>query len=346
MPQVPQVPSMQREVRLRKRPDGLPTLEDFEVVTVPLPVPRAGEVLVRNRFFQVFASLRMMIGGGADAVEGVPFPAMRPGDTLLGAAVGEVVSAPGSDLCPGALVFHRRGWREYAVVPAADCRLLDDSLPEPVFHLGQGWTAYAAFTHGVEVRPGDTVFVSAAGSAIGSMAGQLARLMGAGRVIGSTSSREKADRLCAEVGYDAVVARDEGLFAEQLLKAAPEGIDVFFDSVGGEQLQAAVQAARTGARFVLIGTLAGQLSPHGTGIAGPVELDGFQMVIKRIQMRGFSADDVDSTERQEWNRHFNAWLRSGDIKFPHVRIAGIERAPQALLEVIAGRHVGSVIVEL
>ena len=343
---MPEVPSTQREVRLRRRPDGLPTLDDFEVVAVAPPAPKMGEVLVRNRFFHVFASLRMMIGGGADTVEGVPFPAMRPGDTLLGAAVGEVVSAPGTDLRPGALVFHRRGWREYAVVRATDCRLLDDSLPEPVFHLGPGWTAYAALTHGVEVRPGDTVFVSAGGSAIGSMAGQLARLMGAGRVVGSTSSREKADRLCAELGYDAVVVRGEGPFVEQLMKAAPEGIDVFFDSVGGEQLQAAVHAARTGARFVLIGTLAGQLSPQGTGIAAPVELDGFQVLVKRIQLRGFSADEVDDTVRQEWTRRFGAWLRSGAITVPHVRIGGIEQAPQALLDVIAGRHLGAVVVEL
>src|SRR5258708_870444 len=141
---MPEGPSTQREVRLRKRPDGLPTLDDFEVVAVPPPAPRVGEVLVRNRFFHVFASLRMMIGGGADAVEGVPFPAMRPGDTLLGAAVGEVVSAPGTGLRPGALVFHRRGGGADAAGSPAACELPDASPPQPRFHPPQGWAPHPA----------------------------------------------------------------------------------------------------------------------------------------------------------------------------------------------------------
>ncbi|MER6569695.1 NADP-dependent oxidoreductase [Streptomyces sp. NPDC001093] len=337
------LPATQREVRLAAKPEGLPRLEHFSVVETPLASPGDDDVLVRNVFFHVFATLRILIAG---ATQDTPFPVLNAGDTLVGAAIGEVVSAPeGSALRPGDLVSHWLGWREYAVVPAGECARLDtEALPDPITHLQQGWTAYAALTRGVELRPGDTVFVSAGGSGIGAMAGQIAKRLGAGQVIASTGSQEKADRLVNELGYDAAVIRGAAPLAEQLAKAAPDGIDVFFDNVGGEQLRAAVEAARPGARFVLIGALSGQLCEDGTGTTAPVELDSLPLIHKRIVMRGFSSDDFDDCG--EWTERFGAWLRAGQMVFPHVRIKGIEHAPQALLEVIEGRHIGAVIVEL
>jgi 2-alkenal reductase len=297
------MPATQREVRLAARPDGLPRLEHLAVVETPLASPGEGEVLVRNRFFQVFATLRLLITG---VTQDTPFPVLSPGDTLVGAAVGEVVRAPGdSTLQPGDLVSHGLGWREYAVVPTSGCARLDDAaLPDPIAHLQRGWTAYAALTRGVELRPGDTVFVSAGGSGIGAMAGVIAKRLGAGRVIASTSSRQKADRLVNELGYDEAIVRGGAPLTEQLAKAAPDGIDVFFDNVGGEQLQAAVEAARPGARFVLIGALSGQLSEHGSGTTAPVQLDSMPLIRKRIEMRGFSSDDFDG--EAEWTEKFGA----------------------------------------
>ncbi|WP_086733154.1 MDR family NADP-dependent oxidoreductase [Streptomyces glaucescens] len=337
------VPATHREVRLVAKPDGLPRLEHLRVVETPLVPPREGEVLVRNRFFHVFATLRILIAG---ATQDTPFPVLNAGDTLVAAAIGEVVHAQENcTLRPGDLVSHWLGWREYAVVPAAECMRLDgEALPDPITHLEQGWTAYAALTRGVDLRLGDTVFVSSGGSGIGAMAGQIAKRLGAGRVIASTSSRQKADRLVNELGYDAAVVRGAEPIVEQLAKAAPDGIDVFFDNVGGEQLRAAVEAARPGARFVLVGALSGQLSEDGTGTSAPVELDSLPLIHKRIVMRGFSSDDFE--DRMEWTERFGAWLRAGEMVFPHVRIKGIEQAPQALLEVIEGRHIGAVIVEL
>ncbi|WP_329579696.1 NADP-dependent oxidoreductase [Kitasatospora sp. NBC_01250] len=339
------LPTTHREVRLAAVPHGLPRPEDFAVVEAPLPLPGPGEVLVRNRLFHVAGTLRMLIAG---ATEGTPFPVLRPGDTLVGAAVGEVVTAPGgTGLQSGDLVTHWSGWREYAVVPAAECTPLDADLPDPVASLSMGWTAYAALTRGVELRPGDTVFVSSGAGAIGSMAGRIARLLGAGRVIGSTGSPAKAERLVAELGYDAAVVRSaQAPLAEQLALAAPDGIDVLLDSVGGDQLQAAVRVARPGARYVLVGALSGQLDPARPGTGSPVELDSFQLILKRITLRGFSADDVATTARAEWTARLAGWLRSGEIAVPHVRIDGIERAPQAACEVVRGGHLGLVVVEL
>lgn len=345
---MPETPSRHREVKLVAEPtDGLPRPEHFEIVETRLPSPGDGEVLVHNRYFLISASLRMMIGEGAEVIKGVPFPPVQVGDTLGGAALGEIVSAPAeSGFSPGDLVQHFFGWRDYATVPVALCQRVADALPDPVAHLGHGWTAYAALTRGVQVRPGDTVFVSSGASAIGSMAGQIARLLGAGRVIGSTSSQEKADLLVSELGYDAAVIRGAGPMADQLAKAAPEGLDVFLDNVGGEQLQAAVSVAREGARVVLIGTLSGELAPHGNRRVAPVELDSFELLTKRISMCGYSACGNDADVRSEWDQRFAGWLKSGAIRFPHVLIDGLEAAPGALQDVIAGRYFGTVIVEL
>ncbi|GAA1020808.1 NADP-dependent oxidoreductase [Acrocarpospora pleiomorpha] len=339
---MPSLPQMSREVRLATLPDGLPKPEHFVVAEVPLPRPDDGQVLVRNRFFHVFAALRTLIGG---SMKGAPLPPLRPGDTLLGPAIGEVVSATGdSGPQAGDLVSHWLGWREYAVVPVGQVTPLGDALPDPVAHLGQGGLAYAALTRDAEVRPGDTVFVSGAAGGVGSLAGQIARLLGAGQVIGSTSSREKADRLISELGYGAAVIRGAAPIEEQLAKAAPDGIDVYLDNVGGDQLQAAVAAARPGARFVLVGALSGQMSPHGTGGTSPVELDTAQLIVKRISIQAFQGHDEQA--RSQWLERFGRWLRAGDITFPHVRVAGIDHAPRALHELLEGRHFGTVIVEL
>lgn len=339
-----------REVRLKIRPEGLPGPQHFVITETAVPTPGAGEVLVRNRAFVVSASLRQMVSEGAEDIPGVPFPALRPGDGLLGETIGEVMTAPaGGGLLPGDIVQHMLGWRDYAVVPAARCVRLDVPLPEPLGYLGylgHGATAYAALTRGVRIASGETVFISSAAGAIGSMAGQIARLLGAGRVIGSTSSRAKADRLIAELGYDAVVIRDgDEPFVRQLNEAAPDGIDVFLDIVGGEQLQAAIAVAREGARFVIVGTLSGQLAVAGTGRTAPVVLDSTQILLKKIAIRGFSADDHPQA-REEWFTRLAAWSRSGDIRLPHVMIDGLEHATRALSDTINGRYLGMVVVKL
>jgi NADPH-dependent curcumin reductase CurA len=334
---------LSREVRLAVMPDGLPRPEHFVVVDVPVPVAGPGQVLVRNKFFQVSARLRMLM---SSAIEGVPLPAVRPGDSPPSAAVGEVVVAPeDSGLRPGELVSHRLGWRDYAVLPVAGCVPIGDVLPDPVAYLGSGWPAYAALTRCCQLRPGESVLVTGGAGGVGSLAGQIARRLGAAQVIGSTTTPEKADRMISELGYDAVVVRGAGPFATQLAHAAPDGIDVVVDTVGGEQLPAAVTAARPGARFALVGTLSSQLAPHGFGVAAPVELDAFPLMLKGVHLYGFTTP-ADPAAQTEWTHLFGDWLRSGEITFPHVRVRGIDHAAQALHEVINRRHMGTVVVEL
>ncbi|CAM5658375.1 NADP-dependent oxidoreductase [Streptomyces avidinii] len=340
------LPRTGREIRLAARPEGLPGPAHFAVVEAALPEPgeAADRVLVRNLHFLVFPGLRTLIGG---EVEGLPLPALRAGDALFGPAVGEVLTAPaGSTLRPGDLVSHMFGWREFALVAEAGCTPLDGGLPDPVAHLAQGSAPYGALTRLARVRPGDTVLVTGAAGAVGTLAGQIARLLGAGRVIGTTGSLPKAERLVAELGYDAVLLRGSARpLAEQLAEAAPEGIDVLLDTVGGEQLAVALGAARQGARFALVGALSGQLDAGRAGGSAPVEIDAFRLIVKGVSLRGYTGTDHPDVE-EEWTGRFGAWLRSGEIRFSRTRIPGIDRAPRALGELIDGRHFGAVVVDV
>jgi NADPH-dependent curcumin reductase CurA len=337
------LPSMTREILLTENPAGLPGPEHLTIARKPLPAPGPGQVVVRNRYFLVFPGLRTLIGGQAD---GVPLPRIHVGDPLFGPAVGEVVAAaPDSPWRPGDTVTHLLGWREHALVAAADCAPPGDALPDPVAHLSSGSAAYGALTRLAHVRPGDTVFVTGAAGAVGTLAGPVARLLGATKVIGSTRSPDKAERLRTELGYDAVVVPGSRTIDEQVAAAAPDGIDVLLDTVGGEQLTAAVRAARRGARFVLVGALAGQLSPHRDGGSAPAEIDTFRLVNQGVSLYGYSGQDHPEVAA-EWTERFGGWLRSGEIAFPHVRIPGMDRAPRALQELFEGRHFGTVVVEL
>ncbi|GLF92903.1 MDR family NADP-dependent oxidoreductase [Streptomyces yaizuensis] len=334
------LPTHHREIHKVSRPDVTPTPDNFRLVEVPVPVPGPGQLLVRNRLMSVMAGMSSLMRGG----DGLPLPPYEVDAPLWGPALGEVVDAPGPGATarPGDLVTHFAGWREYAVVDAADATPVDaGALPDPAAYLSQGFTAWA----GVEaagVRPGDTVFISGAAGGIGVLAGQFARLRGAKRLVGSVGSQRRAQFLTEELGYDAVVLRGGGSFERRLRAAAPDGIDAVIDNVGGEQLAAALAIARPGARFSLVGVLAAQMTG---GLASPVEVDTAALVMRGISLRGLRLDDhADAHER--WLDEFGRALREGTVVLPHSRLSGIERAPQALCELPAGRHIGSVLVEL
>ncbi len=336
------LPAGHREVRLAARPQGALTVDHFQVVEAPVPTLGPGQVLVRNRLMSVTAVMRTLMESNPE----LPMPPYVPGEPLWGSAIGEVVAtAPGVTGCgPGDLVQHGSGWREYAAIESADAQIVDDeALPDLVAHLSQGFPAWLGVTRGGEVKPGDTVFVTAAAGGVGTLAGQFARLHGAGRVIGSTSSQQKADYLIKELGYDAVVLRRGPVpIVDQLREAAPDGLDVILDNVGGEQLSAALTIARQGARVALIGCLSGQVT--GSAVA-PAEIDTGTLIMRGVVLRGM-AGFYHLDALPQWAEEFGRALREGALTVPHARLSGIDQAPQALVELLAGRHIGAVVVEL
>lgn len=338
----PTLPTTHREVRLADQSGGTVGPEHFEVAETHLPTPNGtSQLLVCNRLMSVTAVMRSLMHHTPD----LPMPAFELGEPLWGPAIGEVITAPPrSALNPGDLVEHSLGWREYAAPEADDARPVDlRTLPTLDAHLSQGFTAWLGVTRGARVRAGDTVFITGAAGGVGSLAGQFARLHGAAQVIGSTSSPQKAERLEKELGYDAVVLRDsETPIADQLRRAAPKGIDAVFDNVGGEQLSSALSLANVGARVAVVGSLSAQLD--GT-FASLTEIDTGALVTRRVTLRGIAGmDHLDALG--EWTEEFGRALRTGEITVPHTRFTGVDQAPRALCELLAGHHVGTVLVEL
>lgn len=339
-------PLVNREVKLARHVKGEISRGDFVIADTMIPLPGPHDVVIRNRWFRVSITTRLMAQEDARAAEGIPFPPLKPGETLADGAIGEVIQAgQACGLAVGSLVMHPFGWRECAVAHERDCTLIARGDPDPAAYLGHGWTAYAALTCGTQIRDGDTVFVSSGAGAIGSMAGQIARLFGAARVVGSTSSREKAHWMQDELGYDAVVSRDGDPMITQLRHAAPDGIDVIVDMVGGEQLAAAIALARDGARGVLLGALTAELNAEKASLQAPVTLDSFQLIFKGVTLRGFSADHYPEAFGF-WLRDLTAWQRDGRIRLPSAIFKGIENATSALREACAGRLKGVVLIEL
>ncbi|MGW0882298.1 NADP-dependent oxidoreductase [Streptomyces sp. NPDC002671] len=294
-PAISSLPRTGLEVRLAARPDGLPTLDHFEIVEAAVLDPAPGQVLVRNLFLSLDPGMLMLIAGA-------PLPTQRyeVGEVMYGDAVGEVVASADPSLSAGELVVHRLGWREYTVAEAGAFRRVDKAAyPSPSMHLGFGLVAYVGLMDAAELRPGDTVFVSSAAGATGSMAGQIARLKGAGRVIGSAGSADKVAHLTGKLGFDAAFDYHDGPVLDRLREAAPDGVDVYFDNVGGEQLRAAIEAMNVHGRIAVCGALNRQSAAHPD--EGPGDL--LSVLAKRLTIRGFTLwDHLDrAAEFGQWS---------------------------------------------
>ncbi|WP_353946837.1 NADP-dependent oxidoreductase [Streptomyces sp. HUAS MG91] len=336
--------SLGREIHLVSNPPGLPAPEHFRIAEVPVPRPARGQLLVRNRQFLVFAGLRTLVSRQG---EGFPIPPLKPGEPLIGPALGEVVAAgpEAGDVPVGTLVTHLLGWREFAVVDADAVQVVPAGHPDPVALLSTASAAYGALTRLTRLREGETVLVTGAAGGVGSLAGQVARLLGAGRVVGTTRSPGKAERLRQELGYDAVVVPGTDPLADRLAEAAPDGYDVIVDNVGGEQLAAALEVARPGARVGLVGALSGQFDPVLSGGTSPAPIDTYLLIRQSVSLLGYQGGDHPGVE-EEWREKLADWLRAGDIVYPYVTLPGMDRAPGALQELHQGRHFGTLVVRI
>lgn len=341
MPQdTPPIASPSREIRLASRPAGEPDLSNFELVDVDVPVPGPGQILVRNTWMSVDPYMR---GRMDDAPSYIP--PFVPGAPLEGSAVGEVVESRADAVPVGATVSHFLGWRNHAAVDASAVTVLDVALAPPQAYLGPlgipGLTAYAALTEVAPVRAGDVVFVSAAAGAVGSVAGQLARKLGASRVVGSAGGPLKAKLLVTTFGFDAAVDYKAGPVAEQLAEAAPDGIDVYLDAVGGDHLEAAISSLNPGGRVAMVGAIAGYNAT--IPLPGPGNL--YEAAWKEVTLRGML---VTSYLRlfPEYIERASRWLEDGSLHAEETVVEGLDQAPQALIDVLRGRNVGKMLVRL
>src|SRR4051794_5538308 len=339
-----------REIRLTRYPRGPIRTTDFHVVEVPVADPGPGEVLVRNTWTSVDPGLRLRLRETGPSGYFAAFALDAPLDGIM--TVGDVVASGTEAFAPGDTVWHAAGWRDYALVRAGEPALgglgtltrLDVGDAAPQRYLGplggMGLTAWAGLLEVAALREGDVVWVSAAAGAVGSLAAQIAKLRGH-RVIGSAGSDAKVAFLRDELGLDAAFNYRSGDVGELLRAAAPAGIDVYFDNVGGDHLEAALGALRPWGRVALCGAVSGY--EHSEPGAGPRNL--FQATANNLTLRGFRGSSylhrLDAVQRG-----LGAWLRDGRLRCCESVVVGLDRAPEALVGMLAGDTLGKTLVRI
>ena len=331
---------MPRQIVLASRPSGWPTAANFALTETDQPDLADGQVRVRNQFMSVDPYMRGRMNDAKSYV-----PPFRLGEPLEGGAIGTVTESRSPGLNVGDLVMHMLGWRDEAVMPASQARKLT-AVPglSPSAYLGvlgvPALTAYVGLLDIASMKPGDVVFVSGAAGAVGSMAGQIARLKGASRVIGSAGSDEKV-RWLREIGFDAAFNYRAANVLEQLREAAPDGIDVYFDNVGADHLDAALVMLNNHGRVAMSGAIAHYNAtepPHGPSNIGLV-------ITRRLTLRGFIV--IDHQDRlPDMIAEVSAWLREGELVHTETLVEGLENAPDAFINLLRGANTGKMIVRL
>jgi NADPH-dependent curcumin reductase CurA len=328
---------MPRAWHLKSRPDGMPTAENFELKDIDLPPLGEGMVRVRNLWLSVDPYMRGRMNDAKSYV-----PPFQVGEPMEGGAIGEVVESNAEGFAPGDLVQHMGGWRDEAVVPARNATKLPGLGAEPQQFLGvlgtTGATAYFGLLDAASAKEGDVVFVSAAAGAVGSIVVQIAKARGM-TVIASAGGKDKCDYV-RSLGADTGVDYRAGPILKSLAAAAPQGIDVYFDNVGGSHLDAALALARNNARFAICGMI------ESYNRAEPTSLRFIMRIIAaRIRLQGFLVFDYHG-RFDEFYRDMGAWLKSGAVKSRETVVEGLEQTPQAFLGLFKGENVGKMLVRL
>jgi len=339
-----------REVQVRRHPHGAVEPDDFRIVEVPVRAPRPGEVLVRNTWTSVDPAIRLRLAETGPSGYFPSFPLHAAMDGIM--TVGRVLESRADGFTPGDTVWHALGWREYAVVQAGAPALnalgtltrLDTGLAPPQTYLGplgaMGLTAYAGLFLVAGLRPGDIVWVSAAAGATGSLAAQFAKFRG-NRVIGSAGSDRKVAHLLDELGLDAAFNYTKGPIDERLREVAPDGIDVYFDNVGGDHLEAALGVLRRWGRVALCGAV----SQYQRGAPSPGPANLFQAVANDLTLRGFRGSSyVEHLTAMQ--REVGRWLTERRLRYRETVVDGLEGAPGALASMLDGATIGKTLVRI
>lgn len=337
--------STAHEVHLVRRPHGFPDAQDFSLVERELPAPAAGEVEVVNRAFSVDPYMRGRMNDVPSYV-----PPFQLDQAMDGRSVGEVtaVGPDVSDVAVGDLVLGNLAWRDRGIAKAKHLQKVPDVAGvDPRAYLGvlgaPGLTAWVGLLDHASFTAGDAVFVSAAAGSVGSLVGQIAKQKGASLVVGSAGSAEKVSWLTGELGYDAAFNYKDGPVTDQLAKAMPNGLDVYFDNVGADHLEAAIAVANDNARVAACGAIAHYNDTDDDATPGPRNL--FQIVKKRLRIQGFIVSD--SLDRfPAFLSEVTPWVADGRVKFSETVVDGVENAVGAFQGLLRGENTGKMLVDV
>lgn len=336
---------MNRQWRLQSRPQGMVRESDFEYVESPLPEVGDGEVMVRNLYFAFEPAMRGWLNDVKSYV-----PPVAIGEVMRASCVGQIVESRHPDFKPGQLVSGMFGWQDYAVVGATDpimgravTPVPPGIKPEQTLSVlgGTGMTAYFGMHDIGRIQEGDTVLISGAAGATGSVAGQIARVRGAERVIGIAGGKVKCDWLTSELGFDAAIDYRNENVAERLEQLLPDGADLFFDNVGGEILDTALLNMKTFGRVVLCGGI----SSYNETELPPGPRNYMQIVIRRLTVRGFILlDHLADADRARSD--LTAWLASGQLQSREDIQEGFENTPATFLRLFRGENIGKQLLKV
>ncbi|MDA0790550.1 MAG: NADP-dependent oxidoreductase [Proteobacteria bacterium] len=326
------------EIHLKRRPNGMPVAEDFLFVENPLADPAEGQVLVRNLYLSVDPYMRGRMNEGKGYAEGY-----KLNEVMYGGAIGRVEASRNPAFAEGDLVSSNNGWRQGFVSSGRDMgKLPETSLPASV-HLGPlggtGRTAYEGLLGAAHMADAETVFVSGAAGAVGSIAGQIAKLRGC-RVLGSAGSAEKV-AFCQEIGFDYAFNYHEGHLLTHLREGAPDGLDVYFDNVGGDHLEAALSHMKRLGRIALCGAISQYNAT--TPVPGPRNLA--VSIGMGLNLRGFIVGMFPEL-RESFMRDMTGWLEAGQIIWKETVHEGIRSTPDAFIGLFTGGNLGKMVVKL
>jgi NADPH-dependent curcumin reductase CurA len=329
---------MNRQIRLAARPVGFPKESDFEMVELPIPKPSDGEALTRTLFLSLDPYMRGRMNDTKSYSAPVPI-----GGVMVGRTVSEVVASRDSGFAAGDIVVGFGNWQEYALIRGKTLRKLDPALAPVSTALGvlgmPGQSAYVGLLDIGQPQPGETVVVSAASGAVGSLVGQIAKIKGC-RVVGIAGGDAKCRYVVDELGFDACIDHRAADFGATLARACPKGVDVNFENVGGAVLQAVWPLLNDFARVVICGLIA----HYNDATLAPI-LDLRAVLIKRLSLRGFIITDHNA-RLDDFQRDVSAWLHEGRIKYREDIVDGLEHAPEAFIGLLHGRNFGKLIVRV
>jgi NADPH-dependent curcumin reductase CurA len=327
--------TQQREVHLINYPDGMPTIADFRVVETTVADPAQGQLLVKNLYMSVDPAMRPRLAVGQQ----------RLNEAMGGGAIGIVAASRNPNFKEGDLVQHQAGFREYHLADGKGIRPLPAGDVPPTLYMhvlgGTGLTAYGGLLVTGALKDGENVFVSAAAGAVGSVAVQIAKIKDC-YTIGSAGSQAKCDWLTNDLGVDVAINYKEGSLRKNLKDAAPNGIDVYFENVGGDHLDAALPRMNPLGRIPVCGMISAYNTP-GARSTGVTTLSN--LIYNRITMKGFVVYEFEHL-REQFVSDMKGWIKDGRMKYHETIVDGIENAPRALIGLFTGENIGKMLVRL